>query len=43
MAFPGIGNVEALICEFKQRVKDVLTREWLTPNTPVLDRICIPY
>ena len=28
--FQEIGNVETIICEFKQRVKDVLTQEWLT-------------
>ncbi len=28
--FQEIGNVEVFICEFKQRVKDVLTQEWLT-------------
>jgi hypothetical protein len=28
--FQEIGNVEAFICEFKQRVKDVLTQEWLS-------------
>ena len=28
--FQEIGNVETFICEFKQRVKNVLTQEWLT-------------